>query len=355
MQTSSCSSHVVIKACSISWLNQAVKIALALFLALMLNWTVASVSAFDGAQPLTQEKGSPFEAVRSGFHAYKAGNKEEAVDALQYAAERGNAMAQWKLGRMYAAGDGVPSSPLRAFEYFRDIANNHAEDSPNSPEAPFVANAFVELGGFFEHGIEGSYVGKNPYQSRQIYAYAASYFGNSDAQYRLANMYLDGRGGKQSSRQASRWLKLAAEKGHVRAQLELGQMLFNGEGLKRRRTQGLKWMTIALSRAGPDDLPEVLQAHESALAASEEKIRRRAVKQANRWLDNNPPLLLAVTKPAVALPAYATTAERDNIVSEVLEPPLPAAAVEVDAVVVAPLEPLQPVSASNQASAIDVQ
>ncbi|MBL4646511.1 MAG: sel1 repeat family protein [Rhizobiales bacterium] len=327
MQTFNCSSRAI---------GVRSTLVLSLVVTLMLNWGVTRVSAFDGAKPLTQENGSPFEAVRSGFQAYQAGNKEEAVNALQYAADRGNAMAQWKLGRMYAAGDGVPTSPLRAFEYFRDIANNHAEDSPTSPEAPFVANAFVELGGFFERGIEGSYVGKNPYQSRQIYAYAASYFGNSDAQFRLAKMYLEGRGGKQSSRQASRWLKLAAEKGHVLAQMELGRMLFEGDGLKRRRTQGLKWMTIALDRVGASDDDYVRQIHESALAISEEKTRRRAVKLADRWLDKNPPLLHAVTKPTLTMPSLTAT-------------------VETEAIIIAPLEPLQPVSAASQANAASVQ
>ena len=107
-----------------------------------------SVLAFDVTKPAGEEAATPMEAFRLGFQAYRAGDKETAVDALQFAASQGSAMAQWKLGRMYAAGDGVEVSPLRAFEYFSDIANAHAEDSPNSPEAPFVANAFVELGGF---------------------------------------------------------------------------------------------------------------------------------------------------------------------------------------------------------------
>ena len=62
--------------------------------------------------------------------------------ALGYAAE-GGAVAQWKLGQMYADGDGVIQDDVRAFEYFSRIANAHAEDSPSAPEAAIVANAFV--------------------------------------------------------------------------------------------------------------------------------------------------------------------------------------------------------------------
>ena len=55
---------------------------------------------------------------------------ENSLSSLQYAAEGGHALAQWKLGRMYAEGDGVQHDDLRAFEYFSRIANPHADDSP---------------------------------------------------------------------------------------------------------------------------------------------------------------------------------------------------------------------------------
>lgn len=286
--------------------------------------------AFDGAKPLIEETASPMEAFRFGFNAYRAGDKETAVDALQYAASHGSAMAQWKLGRMYASGDGVETSPLRAFEYFRDIANAHAEDSPNSPEAPFVANAFVELGGFFMTGISGTYVGQNPYQARQIYGYAASYYGDPNAQYLLAKMYLEGVGGDKNTRQAARWLKLSAEKGHVLSQAELGRMLFHGEGLSQRRTRGLKWITIALKRAYGHNSETVRQTHETAFSLASEKERRNALRLAEKWLKKNPPLDVSVSAPIMDV--------SDAAPAKVSE--------ESSAVVVSPLEPLQPISAA---------
>jgi uncharacterized protein len=52
------------------------------------------------------------------------------LSALQNAAEDGHPIAQWKLGRMYAEGNGVAQNDLLAFDYFSRIANAHAEDSP---------------------------------------------------------------------------------------------------------------------------------------------------------------------------------------------------------------------------------
>jgi hypothetical protein len=78
------------------------------------------------------------------------------LNSLQYAAEGGHPVAQWKLGRMYADGDGVIQDDLRAFEYFSRIANAHAEDSPSAPQATIVANAFVALGRYYLNGIPNS-------------------------------------------------------------------------------------------------------------------------------------------------------------------------------------------------------
>ena len=43
---------------------------------------------------------SPMEAFRSGANWLKAGETVKAVNSLEYAAEKGHALAQWKLGRM---------------------------------------------------------------------------------------------------------------------------------------------------------------------------------------------------------------------------------------------------------------
>ena len=92
---------------------------------------------------------APVEAFRNGSQMLREGDHEKGLRSLEYAAERGFAMAQWKLGRMYADGEGVEQSDLRAFEYFSAIADAHAEDPPGTPQASFIANAFVALGHYY--------------------------------------------------------------------------------------------------------------------------------------------------------------------------------------------------------------
>ncbi len=205
------------------------------------------------------------------------------LSALQYAAEGGHPVAQWKLGRMYASGDGVAQDDLRAFEYFSRIANTHAEDSPNAPQSGIVANAFVALGRYYLDGIPDSKVRRDPTRAREMFAYAASYFGNADAQYRLARLYLEGVGAPRDARYGARWLGLAAQKGQYQAQALLGQMLFNGDNLQRQAARGLMWLTLAKDSAGPDET-WITDSYNKAMAKASEDDRAMALTLLERWV-----------------------------------------------------------------------
>jgi TPR repeat protein len=201
---------------------------------------------------------------------------------LQYAAEQGQPIAQWKLGRMYADGDGVPRDDLRAFNYFNQIANSHPDEAPGTPQARFVANAFVALGGYYVTGIPNSSVKPDPRHARDLYAFAASYLGDADAQYRLGRMLLEGEGGAKDATQAVRWLKLAADKGHYQSQALLGVTLLKGQDIPRQAPRGLMYLTIARDAAPQDKTVADLQASAFAQATDEE--RAIALSYLEAWL-----------------------------------------------------------------------
>jgi TPR repeat protein len=180
------------------------------------------------------------------------------MSALEYAAEQGVPGAIWKLGRMYADGDGVDQNKLRAFEYFKNLTKAHANDPPNTPQARFVASAFVALGQFYLEGIADTAVKADPSVAHELFYYAGSYFQDPDAQYQLGRLYLYGLGIPKDTKQAAGWLGLAANKGHRGAQALLGTLLFKGQGVPRQAARGLAWLTmakegIAKDGAGPDD------------------------------------------------------------------------------------------------------
>ena len=132
--------------------------------ALMLTAVDPGTALDATARTPVPEKGyrSGRDALRSGVRDYNAGDKQGAVRALEYAADQGQTLALWKLGRMYADGDGVPHDDLKAFEYFSKIADENADAMPGSANGRIVGGAFVALGGYFVDGIPGSYVKANP-------------------------------------------------------------------------------------------------------------------------------------------------------------------------------------------------
>jgi TPR repeat protein len=250
---------------------------------------------------------TPNEAFRMGYSAYQAGNTTAAVEALQFAANKGHPMAQWKLGRMYASGDGIERDPLKAFALFSEIANAYADENPRAPSAPFVADAFVALGSYYRDGIPGSDVKPDFRRARQMFTYAASYFGDADAQLNLAHMYNEGEGGDRDPRQAVRWAKLAADKGNVAAQAMLGNLLFQGDGVQRQPVIGLMFLTVARERAGGGE-QWIRDMHEEAFSLASETERRTATALAAEWMAKNaveppsPPVAAAdAAKPAASL------------------------------------------------------
>jgi TPR repeat protein len=254
--------------------------------------TAAPAFAFDGSK--TDAKSAPkpltaMQAFRTGAHLLKAGDSAKAVTSLEYAAEKGHALAQWKLGRMYAEGDGVTQNDLKAFEYFRSIADRHADDNPDTREARFVANAFVALGHYYLEGIPNTQIKRDPERAREMFAYAASYFRDPQAQYYLARQYLDGVGAPHDPRQAARWFGLSAQKGMCQAQAMLGAMLFTGDHVPRQAARGLMWLTLAKDAAKDSvatDRNWISRLYDNAFRQATDDERALALVYLRRWLES---------------------------------------------------------------------
>ena len=273
----------------------------------------------------------PAEALRYGITSYRSGDKTTAVEALSFAAKNGSAGAQWKLGNMYAEGDGVEKNDYTAFKLFSDVAAHAADDSNSRRDqpTPFVTNAWAKLGAFFRKGIPNSDVKADPSRARE-YFWRAAYFGDADAQLSLAAMFYNGEGGDRdliqaakwanlaadkgnpaakgllieialelthdhlksadlpgNLRQAAQWAKLAADYGSVEGQALYGHILFVGDGTHREPVKGLMYLTIALDRSGPGQ-DWIMSMHEEALSAATSKEWQAAKKLADEWLAKHP-------------------------------------------------------------------
>jgi uncharacterized protein len=250
------------------------------------------IGAFEATDGATVEKAplrtftTPRAALQAGLERFRSGDTASAIEALKYAASGGEALAQWKLAKIYASGDGVPRDDIKAYDYFSQIVTNYDEDDPNRRDLAIVSSAFVAIGIYNLNGIANTKVHPDPQRAIQMFQFAATNFGDADAQYNLARMHLDGAGVDKDSREAVRWLFLAAGKGHLQAEALLGQTLFAGrEGVRPQRARGLMWLTLAREAAIDSKKDKwIIDLYDKAVASANEDDRQNALA----YLEDHP-------------------------------------------------------------------
>ena len=129
---------------------------------------------------------------KAGENAYHRGDYATALHELRPLAEQGLAAAQFKLGLLYANGQGVP---------------------------------------------------KDDVQARQWYEKAAAQ-GHADAQVNLGILFVYGRGVPQDYKMAVYWLRLSANQGNDLAQRKLGLMYERGDGVPQDYVRAYMWYIL---------------------------------------------------------------------------------------------------------------
>jgi len=241
------------------------------------------IGAFEGGAGVEKAPlptfATPRAALQAGLERVRSGNATSGIEALKYAAAGGEVLAQWKLAKIYANGDGVPRDDIKAYDYFTQIVANYDEEDPNRGDRAVVASALVALGTYTLNGIANSEIRPDPQRALQMFQFAATTFGDANAQYNLARMHLDGAGVEKDSREAIRWLFLAADKGHLQAQALLGQTLFTGrEGVRPQRARGLMWLTLAREAAIDSKNDQwIIDLYDKAVASANGEDRQEAL------------------------------------------------------------------------------
>lgn len=209
-------------------------------------------------------------------------SSDDLISALEDAAAAGQPMALYQLGLMYESGEGVAKDPVKAFGYFSQIANEHADTAPKGIEADIVAQSFVKMGEYYAEGLPEAGIPKDQAQSSRLILHAASYFGDADAQYRVGLSFLEDKSADANALQSARWLSLSARKGYAPAQAQLGRLLFNGEGIEANPVEGLMWLTVASRRsAGTVDEPWIQGMLNDAMSVAPPDQRKAAIELAD--------------------------------------------------------------------------
>jgi localization factor PodJL len=132
-------------------------------------------------------------------------NLPDAVKFLTQAAEKGQAVAQYRLGTLYERGQGVPTDAAKAAHYYELAANQGNRKA--------MHNLAVSFAG-------GTARGKNMAEAARWFAKAAA-LGLSDSQFNLAVLYERGDGVPQSLLDAYKWYSIAAASGDTESKSRL--------------------------------------------------------------------------------------------------------------------------------------
>ncbi len=165
-------------------------------------------------------------------------NSPNNVASSRKAAEPGDAKAQYKLGRSYYNGQGVPQDYAQAANWFRK-------------------------------GAERGY---------------------APAQNGLGASYYLGRGVPQDDAQAAAWWRKAAEQGYADTQYKLGALYVNGRGVPQDYVEAYFWLgvaalgkTEAIKQEDVDELRDDAASHLTPAELSQVRERVR------KWFEDHPP------------------------------------------------------------------
>ncbi len=228
------------------------------------------------------------EAYRQGITAYDEGWYDLAFPALKYAAKRKIIGAQLTVAKMYAQGIWVRQSHKKAFDLYDQIREDNLRvltAYPRPKGAMLVAAAYVELGKYYNSGLEGAGLQLNNKKAFRLFMAAATSLGSAEAQYELAKMYRSGRGVQRNSRKAIRWL-INADKtyNYPPAQALLGEIFWNGaEGRRRRPIFALALLTKARKNASKHDIRWISSLYNKASKGASKAQREKALKLVAHW------------------------------------------------------------------------
>jgi TPR repeat protein len=240
-----------------------------------------SAMAFDPQKVFKEEKPSTKKLFRFYLTQKKQGKDDEALDVLEYAADQGNQTARWKLGKMYESGDSVDRDTAKAFQFYKEIADNYGDARPNTPEWAITGKAMVALGHYYSIGLPEAGINPDRNEARVMYTTAAMYFRDPDGQFELGKMILEGGSTLEEGTQAIRMLQLANKNGHPGALALLGHSLVEGQYVLQDVVRGLAMLTRAASIAPSEMQPWINELQQEAFALASVEQRQQAIVAAS--------------------------------------------------------------------------
>lgn len=162
----------------------------------------------------------------------------EAIQWFEKAAARNHAPSVLNLANMRLRGQGVPQDLAKAVSLYRT-----AIKLARYPQAQWRLGSLYEAG----QGVE-----QDGFEASEWYRQAAEQ-GYVPAQFSLALLYSRGGGVVRNDQKAADWFEKAANAGHVQSCLNLSLMALRGRLGAPDRDRARQWLERARAHAGPGD------------------------------------------------------------------------------------------------------
>ena len=224
-----------------------------------------------------QEYGKPKRAFENGIRLYHSNDLGQAIKALEYAASKGHFRAKYYLAQIFSANSNPYTDHERSFQLYQEIVDQYAEVDPvYNLRAPYVARAIVRLARYLKSGDPSANREPDYNLAASYLDHAAKYFGDREAQYELAKMYLTGDGLKARPKVGKHWISSLARDGHAEAQAYLGDLFWRGKYLKKNKIRGMAYILLALGNAQAHNRVWIEELYQHVYCQSASQERRAA-------------------------------------------------------------------------------
>ena len=248
-------------------------------------WLVGALGGASAGEAVKYK--SPELAFEQGLGAYKSGYYEMAIPALEQTVAEGSEVdrffAAFYLARIYS-GAGALTDHAKAYRLYQTLANENADTDPeDGRRAPFVAKALTALAGYLQRGLPEIGLRPDPQRAGDYLHHAATFFGDKDAQFELAKIYLNGTGTPDDAKRGMHYLSVLTEEGHPGAQAFLADLFWRGVHVKKDERRALALITMAVENAPSHERIWIEDIYQNIFCATSQKTRKQADGIAAIW------------------------------------------------------------------------
>lgn len=167
----------------------------------------------------------------------------KAAEWYRKAAEQGDIFAQGMLADYYRDGKGVEANRYEAKKWFDKTVKEYIDSAEKGD-----ADAQFELGRRYSQ--QRGYISSEEEKLKDVFGpEAVKWFrkaadqGHSAAQWNLGNCYFRGNGVNENKQEGFKWYKKAAEQGHAFAMADVAICYEDGEGVEKNGAMAKKWFS----------------------------------------------------------------------------------------------------------------